>query len=161
MASAETSYLKYLSFTGQIDLEWGMRAEMDNKTALTAAWRDQRARRALRGRPLQRTAARCSSRARASASTRHAARRTRSSRPASPTCRRAVLSHTSDFLAYTPNPPFQFGHIDFEGGGRVLMEFADTDGDELRVGTAAAHGLPHEGLRPQPRLPALLLEGDA
>src|SRR5207302_10431179 len=37
---AETSYLKYLSFTGQIELEWGMRAEMDNKTALTAAWRD-------------------------------------------------------------------------------------------------------------------------
>ena len=32
--------MKYLSFTGQIDLEWGMRAEMDNKTALTAAWRD-------------------------------------------------------------------------------------------------------------------------
>jgi uncharacterized OB-fold protein len=45
-----------------------------------------------------------------------------------------VLSHTSDFLAYSPDPPFQFGHIDFEGGGRVLMEFADTDPDELRVG---------------------------
>ena len=27
---AETRYLKYLSFTGQIELEWGMRAEMDN-----------------------------------------------------------------------------------------------------------------------------------
>ena len=50
---AETSYLRYLSYTNQIDLEWGMRAEMDNKTALTAAWRDH-ARRALRGRPLQR-----------------------------------------------------------------------------------------------------------
>ena len=33
----EKSYMKLLSFTGQIDLEWGMRAEMDNKTALTAA----------------------------------------------------------------------------------------------------------------------------
>ena len=45
-----------------------------------------------------------------------------------------VLSHTSDYLGYTPNPPFQFGHIDFEGGGRVMMEFADTDPDELQVG---------------------------
>ena len=36
---AESSYMKYLSFTGQIALEWGMRAEMDNKPALTAAWR--------------------------------------------------------------------------------------------------------------------------
>ena len=65
---SETSYMKYLSFTNQIALEWGMRAEMDNKTALTAAWRDH-----------------------------------------------ARASH-------------------FEGGGRVLMEFADTDVDELRVG---------------------------
>jgi uncharacterized OB-fold protein len=48
--------------------------------------------------------------------------------------RARVLSHTSDFLAYTPSPPFQFGHIDFEGGGRVLMEFADTDTDQLAVG---------------------------
>jgi uncharacterized OB-fold protein len=45
-----------------------------------------------------------------------------------------VLSHTSDFLAYTPHPPFQFGHIDFEGGARVLMEFADTDDGELQPG---------------------------
>ena len=37
---AETSYLKYLSFTGQVALAWGMRAEMDNKPALSAAWRD-------------------------------------------------------------------------------------------------------------------------
>jgi len=45
-----------------------------------------------------------------------------------------VLSHTCDFLAYTPHPPFQFGHIDFEGGGRVMMEFADALPDELSVG---------------------------
>jgi uncharacterized OB-fold protein len=45
-----------------------------------------------------------------------------------------VLSHTSDHLAYTPHPPFRFGHIDFDGGGRVLMEFADTVEGELRVG---------------------------
>ncbi len=33
--------MKYLSFTNPIGLEWDMRAKMDNKTALTAAWRDQ------------------------------------------------------------------------------------------------------------------------
>ena len=45
-----------------------------------------------------------------------------------------VMSHTTDFLAYTPHPPFQFSHVDFEGGARVLMEFADTDPGELSVG---------------------------
>ena len=130
---AETSYLKYLSFTGQIDLEWGMRAEMDNKTALSAAWRDHsRASRFEGGR-----CAACGT-----------VQFPRSRVCVNPACnaqdRQApvsladvpakVLSHTSDFLAYTPNPPFQFGHVDFEGGGRVLMEFADTDAGELQVG---------------------------
>ena len=132
---AETSYLKYLSFTGQIELEWGMRAEMDNKTALTAAWRDQARAARFEGGVCSRCGTvqfpksgvcvnpECRAQATQTA-TSFADRRAR------------VLSHTSDFLAYTPSPPFQFGHIDFEGGGRVLMEFADTDVDELAVGLA-------------------------
>lgn len=130
---AETSYLKYLSFTGQIELEWGMRAEMDNKTALTAAWRD-------RPRMARFEGGRC-----AACGT---VQFPRSALCVNPECRAEgqqqplsladtparVLSHTSDFLAYTPHPPFQFGHVDFEGGGRVLMEFADTDAGELQVG---------------------------
>ncbi|HSV71947.1 MAG TPA: 3-oxoacyl-[acyl-carrier-protein] synthase III C-terminal domain-containing protein [Methylibium sp.] len=130
---SETSYMKYLSFTRQIDLAWGMRAEMDNKTALTAAWRDH-------ARAARFEGGRCG----ACGTVQF---------PSGPVCVHPecraqgtqtpvsladvpakVLSHTSDFLAYTPNPPFQFGHVDFEGGGRVLMEFADTDMDELRVG---------------------------
>ncbi|HEU0198869.1 MAG TPA: 3-oxoacyl-[acyl-carrier-protein] synthase III C-terminal domain-containing protein [Burkholderiaceae bacterium] len=130
---SESSYMKYLSFTRQIDLAWGMRAEMDNKTAMTAAWRDH-------GRIARFEGGRCT-------------RCGTVQFPSGPVCVNPecqaqesqqsvsladvparVLSHTSDFLAYTPNPPFQFGHVDFEGGGRVLMEFADVDPDELRVG---------------------------
>lgn len=129
----ETSYLKYLSFTRQIDLAWGMRAEMDNKTALTAAWRDH-------GRTARFEGGRCS-------------RCGTVQFPSGPLCVNPeckaqdsqepfslaeqpahVMSHTSDYLGYTPNPPFQFGHVDFEGGGRVLMEFADTAAGELSVG---------------------------
>jgi hydroxymethylglutaryl-CoA synthase len=130
---SETSYMKYLSFTRQLALAWGMRAEMDNKTALSAAWRDHARMANFEG-------GHCS----ACGTVQF---------PSAPVCVNPactaqgtqtpisladiparVLSHTSDFLAYTPNPPFQFGHIDFESGGRVLMEFADTDVDELRVG---------------------------
>ena len=110
-----------------------MRAEMDNKTALTAAWRDHARASRFEG-------------GRCSACSTVQFPRTRVC--VNPDCKAQdrqepvsmadlparVLSHTSDFLAYTPNPPFQFGHIDFEGGGRVLMEFADADVDELRVG---------------------------
>jgi hydroxymethylglutaryl-CoA synthase len=130
---SEANYMKYLSFTRQIDLAWGMRSEMDNKTALSAAWRDHARMAHFEG-------GRCSECGTVQFPSTAVC--------VNPTCGAQgkqqpvsladvparVLSHTSDFLAYTPNPPFQFGHIDFEGGGRVLMEFADTDVDELRVG---------------------------
>ena len=92
--------------------------------------RAQRASRAAAAAP----AARCSSRARASASTRNCRAQDTQASISFADVPARVLSHTTDFLAYTPHPPFQFGHVDFDGGGRVLMEFADTDADELQVG---------------------------
>ena len=134
---AETSYLKYLSFTGRIELEWGMRAEMDNKTALTAAWRD-------RSRTARFEGGRCSACG--------TVQFPRTGVCVNPECRAQatqvgmsladakakVMSHTADFLAYTPHPPFQFDHVDFDNGARVLMEFADTDIGELAVGMPLA-----------------------
>jgi 3-hydroxy-3-methylglutaryl CoA synthase/uncharacterized OB-fold protein len=130
---AETSYMRYLSFTGQIDLEWGMRAEMDNKTALTAAWRDHARAARFEGGRCSRCGVVQFPRTRLCVNPDCGARDTQEPRSLAEVPAR-VLSHTSDYLSYTPNPPFQFGHIDFEGGGRVLMEFADTDPDELCVG---------------------------
>jgi uncharacterized OB-fold protein len=131
---SESSYLKYLSFTGQIALEWGMRAEMDNKTALTAAWRE--------GAMIAHFEAGCCTRCgtvqfpRASLCVNPRCRAAESQEPKSLADVPArVLSHTSDWLAYSPSPPLQFGHIDFEGGGRVLMEIVDAEPDELAVGT--------------------------
>ncbi len=129
----ETSYLKYLSFTGQIDLEWGMRAEGDNKTALTAAWRDHaRAARFEGGRCSACTTVQFP---RTGVCVNPACRAQGTQVAVSLADERAqVMSHTTDFLAYTPHPPFQFGHVDFDSGARVLMEFADTDPGELSVG---------------------------
>lgn len=130
---SEGSYMKYLSFTRQVDLAWGMRAEIDNKTALTAAWRDH-------ARAAHFEGGRCNACGTvqfpsAPVCVNPECHAQGSQRPISLADVAArVLSHTSDFLAYTPNPPFQFGHIDFEGGGRVLMEFTDVDADELAVG---------------------------
>lgn len=130
---AEQSYLKYLSFTGQLTPDWGMRAEMDAKTALTVAYREH-------GTTARLEAGRCAAcgtvqfpRSRVCVNPRC----TETDRQASTSLvdvPARVLSHTSDFLGFTPAPPFQFGHVDFEGGGRILMEFTDTDPEELRPG---------------------------
>jgi 3-hydroxy-3-methylglutaryl CoA synthase/uncharacterized OB-fold protein len=127
---SETNYLKYLSFNHQIELDWGMRAEMDNKTALTAAWRDH-------GRISNFEGGKCTKcgtvqfpSGRLCVNPQCNAQD--SQQPFSLADEAAhVLSHTSDYLAYTPHPPFQFGHIDFQSGARVLMEFTDTDQEEL------------------------------
>lgn len=130
---SETSYLKYLSFTGQLDLEWGMRAEMDNKTALTAAWRDHRRVAHFEGGKCRHCGTVQFPSGRLCVNPDCNAQDSQD--PVSLADAPAhVMSHTSDFLAYTPHPPFQFGHIDFDAGGRVLMEFTDTDQDELRPG---------------------------
>ncbi len=129
----EANYMKYLSFTNQLALDWGMRAEMDNKTALTAAWREH-------GRMANFEGGRCTACGTVQFPSTDlcvnpGCRAEKSQQPVSLAEAPAkVMSHTSDFLAYTPAPPFQFGHIDFDGGGRVLMEFADTDEGELEVG---------------------------
>lgn len=132
-SKSEASYLKYLAFNQQIDLDWGMRAEMDNKTALTAAWRDHGRIAHFEGGQCNRCGTVQFPSGRLCVNPECNAQDSQvpfslAEAPAN------VLSHTSDFLAYTPHPPFQFGHIDFVSGARVLMEFTDTDQDELHSG---------------------------
>ncbi len=129
----ETSYLKYLSFAGRIDLEWGMRAEMDNKTALTAAWRDHARTARFEGGTCRQCGTVQFPSLRVCVNPDCNAQDSQDPTSLADAPAR-VMSHTSDFLAYTPHPPFQFGHIDFDNGARVLMEFTDTDREELRPG---------------------------
>ncbi len=45
-----------------------------------------------------------------------------------------IASFTSDMLAATTNPPAIYGNVDFEGGGRCMMDFTDCSLDDLQVG---------------------------
>ena len=45
-----------------------------------------------------------------------------------------VFSYTADLLAWSPNPPLIYGVVDFDGGGRMMMEFTDCDLEDLAVG---------------------------
>lgn len=130
---SETNYMKYLSFTGQLQLEWGMRAEMDNKTALSAAWRGEEMVNGFTG-------GRCTAcgtvqfpKSRVCVNPECAAVDTQEAyRLADESAR--VRSFTCDWLSYKPCPPFLFGHVEFESGARVMMEFTDCEPDDLAVG---------------------------
>ena len=128
----ETSYVRYLSHRGLIDMDFGMRAERDNRTAHTVAYRRRAALTGFMGGrcgkcgtvqfPLSRMCV-------------------------NPACRETdtqaehrladsvgrVKSFTEDWQAYAARPPYMYGNVEFEEGGNLLMEFTDIDAGELKV----------------------------
>lgn len=131
----ETAYTRFLSFKGRLHLERGMRGEQDKKTALTTLYRHRRAILGLvagrcretgqvhfppsriayaPGQPLQDT----------QEPWKLAERRGR------------VLSWSAEYLSWHMSPPHQYGQVDFDGGGRILMDFTDVERGDIDTGCA-------------------------
>ncbi len=130
----DDNYQRFLSFNGLVELDWGMRAERDNRTAHSAFYRHRKTVTGFIGGRCQK----CDT-----------PQFPRKPLCANPECRcthsqvdepfkdkkAAVKSFTEDWLALSYNPPFKYGNVRFEGGGIVMMEFADFKPGELAVGT--------------------------
>jgi 3-hydroxy-3-methylglutaryl CoA synthase len=130
----ETSYTKFLSFRRQLELERGMRGEQDKKTALTTLYRHK-------GAILGFIAGRCEVTGEV-----HYPPSRISYTPGAPALdtqkpykladrEATVLSWSAEYLSYYPSPPQYYGQVDFDGGGRVLMEFTDLGRGEVDSGT--------------------------
>ncbi len=50
--------------------------------------------------------------------------------------RGTVLSWSAEYLSFHRSPPHRYGQVDFDGGGRILMEFTDTGEGDVDTGTA-------------------------
>ncbi len=130
----ETSYMKYLVFNRLVQWDKGMRAEKDNKTALTTLYRYNDAILGLVGGKCSVTGTVQYPRSRMSVA------------PNSPQVDTQepykfaerggkVLTYSADFLTYSMNPPNHYGQIDFDGGGRIFMDIADVEQGEIDSGT--------------------------
>jgi 3-hydroxy-3-methylglutaryl CoA synthase len=128
----ETSYMKMLSFEGHLQLDWGMRAEADQKTALTQFYRAADQILAFKG-------GRCG-----------ACQAVQFPRlPACVNCGAVdsqtpvalmdepakVATYTADWLQYCPSPPLYMGLVQFDIGARILMEMTDVGAKGIDVGT--------------------------
>ena len=47
-----------------------------------------------------------------------------------------VNTYTADSLTFSLDPPAYFGMVQFEGGGRLMVDFSDVDGDTFDIGAA-------------------------
>jgi uncharacterized OB-fold protein len=129
----ESAYLKMLSFSGELDLDWGMRAEADNKSALTQVYRSA-------SQILGFVGGRC-------------AKCSAVQFPRLPCCVNCgehdsqtaypmaeepakVATYTADWLQYSPAPPLYMGLVQFDVGARVLMEIVDVGTSGIEVGNS-------------------------
>ncbi len=129
----ETNYVRYLAFSGLLDLEKGMRAEFDQKPILTALYRERKAVLALVG-------GRCSVTGKVqfpkSPISVNQDERMIGTQEDYPLAERAarIVSYTGDALTFHPDPPCYYGSVEFDGGGRAMLEFVDFDDGQVDVG---------------------------
>ncbi|HEY4942163.1 MAG TPA: 3-oxoacyl-[acyl-carrier-protein] synthase III C-terminal domain-containing protein [Rhizomicrobium sp.] len=130
----ETNYLKFLGFNGLIELEKGMRAEVDKRTALTVLYRKSDMLFSLVGGKCRV----CGT-----------AQFPKSRICVNPNCKAVdsqddygfserqgtVLSWSADFLTYSMDPPSHYGMITFAEGGRLMADITDVEQGQIDTGS--------------------------
>lgn len=132
-ARQDSNYMRFLSHRGLVDLERGMRAEMDQKQPGTTLYRNRKAVLGLIGGRCTKTGTVQFPKTDISVNRNDRAQGTQEDYPLAE--RQAkIVTYTADSLSYSPDPPGYYGAIDFEGGGRLVTEFADCSAEEIEVG---------------------------
>ncbi|MEL7030529.1 MAG: OB-fold domain-containing protein, partial [Pseudomonadota bacterium] len=127
------NYLRYLVLNRMLDADLGMRSEQDRKTPLTALYRDRKSVYGLVGGRCSKTGAIQFPKSDVSVSQNDWTVGTQEDYPLAERLAK-IVTFTEDYLAYTPDPPYAYGTIEFEGGGRMVAEFADYEPGALKVG---------------------------
>jgi uncharacterized OB-fold protein len=129
----EKNYQRFLSFNDLVTMERGMRAEVDKATALSALYRKRDMLTGFIG-------GRCNvcgtvqfPKSNICVNPNCNASHTQEDQPFADLPGK-IMSYTADELTYTPDPPACYGMIQFEVGGRIMMDFTDIDPRELEVG---------------------------
>ena len=129
----DKNYTKLLSFTGELELDWGMRSETDAKTALTQLYRSQ-------DQVISFIGGRCGDCDAIQFPQLVACVNCGSTRPLTPhplaDALAKVATFTADALMFYPAPPLYVGLVQFDNGARVLMEMVDVDPARFDVGSA-------------------------
>ena len=127
------NYLRFLFHRGLLDLERGMRAEMDQKQPGTTLYRNRKAVLGLVGGRCSKTGTVQFPKSDIGVNPNARAQGTQEDYPLAE--RRAkIVTYTADSLSYSPDPPVYYGAIDFDGGGRLVAEFADCASEDIEVG---------------------------
>ncbi|NKB48235.1 MAG: 3-hydroxy-3-methylglutaryl CoA synthase [Alphaproteobacteria bacterium] len=131
----ETNYIKYLTFNGLLDMERGMRAEQDKQTALTTLHRNRDMLLGFIGGRCTKCGTLQIPKTRICVNPNCGEHNSQVDEPFAEKPAR-VMSWTADQLAYSIDPPAHYGMVQFEGGGRLMVDFTDVDPDAVEVDMA-------------------------
>lgn len=129
----DQNYMRFLFHKGILRLERGARAEFDQKQPSTTLYRNRKAVLGLVGGRCTKTGTIQFPRSEISVNPNDHAIGTQEDYPLAEKSAR-ILTYTADRLTYSPDPPSYYGAVDFDGGGRITVEFADVDGVDIEVG---------------------------
>lgn len=131
----DRNYMRFLFHRGFVELERGMRAELDQKQPGTTLYRHRKSTLGLVGGRCTKTGTVQFPKSDVSVNPNEPAIGTQEDYPLAEKMAR-VVTFTADNLTYSPDPPTFYGAIDFEGGGRMVAEFAEASSDNVEVGRA-------------------------
>jgi 3-hydroxy-3-methylglutaryl CoA synthase len=131
--AADENYARWLFHRGNLALDRGMRAEIDEKQPGTTLYRNRKAVLGLVGGRCTKTGTVQFPKSDISVNPNDHAAHTQEDYPLAEK-RARIVTYTADSLTYSPAPPSYYGLIDFEGGGRMMAEITDCDASEVEVG---------------------------
>ena len=130
----DCSYPRYQAFAGLVKMDRGIRAEADKQTALTAHYRNRELLDGMVGGRCARCGTMQIPKTRICVNPDCGAWDTQEPQPFADFEGR-VRSWSADHLTFTPDPPAYYGMVEFEPGGRLMMDFTDLGPDKVEVGT--------------------------
>ena len=129
----DSNYMRFLTHRGLLETERGPRAEIDQKQPGSTLYRHRKTVLGLVGGRCTETGTVQFPRSELGVNPGTRTRGTQVDHPLAE--RRArIVTFTADSLTYSPDPPCFYGAVDFEGGGRMVAEFAEVNADEIDVG---------------------------
>lgn len=129
----DSNYMRFLFHRGIVDVERGMRAEMDQKQPGTTLYRNRKAVLGLVGGRDVKTGTVQFPKSDISVNPNHRSTGPMEDYPLAEK-RARIVTYTADSLTFSPDPPTFYGTIDFEGGGRLVAEFAEVTAEDVEVG---------------------------
>lgn len=132
----ETNYSKFLTYCGVVEREYGKRAELDRSPALTAQYRNREGVTGFVGGRCMRCGTVQYPKSIYCVNPNCGAKDTQEPHPMADVPA-TVKTFTADHLVFSMDPPAYLGLVEFEGGGRTMVEFTEVDPESFDVGTPA------------------------